>query len=143
VARGFLCRAAAPCRPAGTPDNVVAGGQVILAHGSGSTLGFLITGTFGPASRTGTIYYTDGSTQSFTLTAPDWYNPPTGVSTAITMAYRNDPGNVQGHHPVYVYYAGVPLAQGKTVQAVALPDVSASPPPDGSPALHVFAMGIG
>jgi hypothetical protein len=42
-----------------------------------------------------------------------------------------------------VYYVGVPLAQGTTVQAVILPNVSASPPSAGSPALHVFAMAIG
>jgi len=132
-----------PSAAAGTPDNVDAGGQAILVNGTGSTLGFLLTGTFGPASGTGTIYYTDGSSQPFTVTAPDWYNLPSGTSAAITMAYRNAPGNAQDHHPVYVYYAGVPLTAGKTVQAVQLPDISGSPPPVGAPAMHIFAMSIG
>jgi hypothetical protein len=62
---------------------------------------------------------------------------------AINMAYRNAPGSAQDRHPVQVYYAGVPLTPGRTVQAVILPNVSASPPSAGSPALHVFAMAIG
>jgi hypothetical protein len=62
---------------------------------------------------------------------------------AINMAYRNAPGSAQDRHPVQVYYAGVPLTPGRTVQAVILPNVSASPPSAGSPALHVFAMSIG
>jgi alpha-L-fucosidase 2 len=109
--------------------------------GSGSTLGFLVTGTYGPASGTGTILYTDGTSQSFTLNAPDWYaGPPAGSTVAISMAYRNAPGNAQDQHPVQVFYQGVPLAQGKTVQAVVLPDVSGAPPAAGSPGLHVFAV---
>jgi alpha-L-fucosidase 2 len=133
-----------PAPAAGAADNVVAGGQAILAGGSGTTLGFLVTGTYGTATGTGTILYSDGTSQSFTLSAPDWYaGPPAGSDVAITMPYRNAPGNAQDRHPVQVYYVGVPLAQGTTVQAVILPNVSASPPSAGSPALHVFAMAIG
>jgi hypothetical protein len=133
-----------PAAAAGQPDNIVAGGQAILASGSGTTAGFLVTGTYGPASGTGTILYADGTSQSFTLSAPDWYaGPPAGSDVAINMAYRNAPGNAQDRHPVQVYYVGVPLAAGKTVQAVVLPNVSAAPPSAGSPALHVFAMAIG
>jgi hypothetical protein len=133
-----------PAAAAGQPDNIVAGGQAILASGSGPTLGFLVTGTYGTASGTGTILYADGTSQSFTLSAPDWYaGPPAGSDVAVNMAYRNAPGNAQDQHPVQVYYAGVPLAAGKTVQAVVLPSVSGSPPSAGSPALHVFAMAIG
>lgn len=136
----FTWPAAAP----GEPDNIVAGGQAVLMSGSGTTLGFLVTGTYGTATGTGTILYTDGTSQSFTLSAPDWYvAPPAGSDPAVTMPYRNAPGNAQDHNPVHVYDVGVPLAQGKTVQAVMLPDVSASPPAAGSPALHVFAMAIG
>lgn len=133
-----------PAPAAGQPDNIVAGGQAVLASGSGTTLGFLVTGTYGAASGTGTVLYADGTSQSFTLSAPDWYaGPPAGSDVAINMAYRNAPGNAQDQHPVQVYYVGVPLAAGKTVQAVILPNVSGSPPSAGSPALHVFAMAIG
>lgn len=130
-----------PASAAGQPDNIVAAGQAVMMSGSGGTLGFLVTGTYGPASGTGTILYTDGTSQSFTLTAPDWYaTPSAGSDVAFSMAYRNTPGNGQDQHQVQVFYVGVPLAQGKTVQAVVLPDVSAPTPSAGSPALHIFAI---
>jgi hypothetical protein len=132
-----------PNVPAGQPDNVVAGGQQILLTGTASTLGFLMTGTYGPASGTGTIYYTDGTSQSFTLTTPDWYGSAGSASAVITAAYRNGPGNTQNNHPVSVFYLSVPLAPGKTLGSVLLPNVSAAPPPNGSPAVHVFAISMG
>jgi hypothetical protein len=127
---------------AGQPDNVSAAGQAILIGGTGSTLGFLVTGTYGPAEGAGTVLYTDGSTQSFTLTAPDWYgSPPSGTDPVIELPYRNTPGNGTDHNEVNVFYAGVALTQGKTVQAVLLPDVAPTLTA-GSPALHVFAMAL-
>lgn len=133
-----------PTAAAGAQDNIVASGQAILMSGTGSTLGFLVTGTYGTASGTGTIDYTDGTTQSFTLTAPDWYaTPPAGSVAAITSAYRNAPGNGKDQHPVVVFDVSVPLQAGKTLEAVILPDVSSSPPTAGVTALHVFAVGIG
>jgi beta-glucosidase len=129
---------------AGQPDNIVADGRAVLLSGTGPTLGFLVTGTYGPASGTGTIEYADGTSQAFTLTAPDWYNtPPAASAPVISMAYRNEPANAQEQHTVNVYAVTVPLAPGKTVSAVILPDVSAATPAAGSPALHVFAIAIG
>jgi NPCBM-associated, NEW3 domain of alpha-galactosidase len=135
-----------PSAAPGSPDNIVAAGQAITVtgSGSGSTLGFLVTGTYGPATGTGTVLYTDGTSQSFTLTAPDWYSgPASGSGVAFSMAYRNTPGNGQDQHTVQVYESSVSLSAGKTVQAVVLPDVSAAPPSAGQPALHVFAITIG
>ncbi len=79
---------------AGTDDNTVAEGQTITMSGSG-TLGFLVSGSYGPASGTGTITYTDGSTQSYTLNAPDWFStsPPSGGAVAVSSAYQNRQGN--------------------------------------------------
>lgn len=133
-----------PDAAAGQQDNITAGGQAIVAGTAGSTLGFLVTGSYGPASGTGTVLYSDGGSQPFTLTAPDWYaTPPAGTDVVFTLPYRNAPGNTQDQHQVAVFYAGVALEAGKTVQAVVLPDVSSAPPAAGSPALHVFAMTIG
>jgi alpha-galactosidase len=132
-----------PDVPAGQPDNVVAGGQSFRLSGSGGTLGFLAAGTYGTATGTGTIGYADGSTESFTLNVPDWYsNPPSDADAAITMAYRNRVGNVQQSHAVHVFYAGVPLRQGKAVSYVVLPNVSGAPE-SGVTAMHVFAVAIG
>jgi hypothetical protein len=132
-----------PDAAAGTADNVLAGGQSISLTGTGSTLGFLLTATYGPATGTGTIHYTDGTSQTFTLTVPDWYGSvPAGSTPLVTTPYRNAPGDTQDQHPVTVYYAGVPLAQGKTVESVVLPDVSTAPV-STSAAMHIFAVSIG
>jgi hypothetical protein len=132
-----------PSAAAGSPDNAVASGQEISVNASGKELGFLDTSTYGPAAGAGTIVYANGTTQAFTLDAPDWYGgPPSGTSAAITMAYRNEPGNAKDNHPVYVYEQSVPLDSAALVAGVVLPDVSQGVSA-GSPALHVFAIAIG
>ena len=132
-----------PGAAAGQPDNVAAAGQTIELSGSGAELGFLDTATYGPAGGTGLITYTDGSTQGFTLTVPDWYGAaPAGSNAVIVCAYRNRPGNTQDHTSVNVFEQSVPLAAGKTVAAVTLPDVGDGVSGGGA-AMHVFALGIG
>jgi beta-glucosidase-like glycosyl hydrolase len=127
----------------GTPDNVVAGGQTIALPGSGSTLGLVGTGDYGAASGTGTITYTDGSTQQFDVTFPDWWSntAPAGGDILTTLPYINTPTGKQNQH-VSVYYIGVPLQAGKTVKYVTLPDVSQGAA-QGQTVMHIFAMGIG
>lgn len=132
-----------PNAPTGQPDNVVAAGQSFQISGGGSTLGFLATSTYGPASGTATINYSDGSTQQVPLTVPDWYSdPPSGSTPAITMSYRNRSGNTQQTHDIHVFLVTVPLPAGKTVSGVTLPDVGA-PPTSGTPAMHVFGIAVG
>lgn len=111
--------------------------------GSGSELGFLDTATYGPSAGSGTILYANGTTQSFTLDGPDWYNgPPSGSGAAITMAYRNAPGNTTDDHPVYLYEQSVALSSAEPVVGVVLPNVSIGAGA-GSAALHVFALTVG
>jgi hypothetical protein len=124
----------------GTADNVVASGQTILLSGSGATLGFLVTGTYGPATGTGTITYTDGTTQSYTLSSPDWFGS-TGVTVAIDSAYQNRQGNTTYAHQGCVYFLSVPLTASKTLASVQLPDVSAAAVA-GTPTLHVFSLAV-
>jgi beta-glucosidase len=127
----------------GQPDNVIASGETIEVSGSGTNLGFLESSTYGSPSGTGTIIYSDGSTQSFTLSGTDWYKTaPAGTNPVIIAPYRNLPGNTQDHTVVNVYEQSVPLQAGKTVAAVTLPDVS-SAAADGTATVHVFAIGIG
>jgi hypothetical protein len=124
----------------GAPDNTVANGQTILLGSTGATLGFLVTGAYGTAGGTGTITYTDGTTQEFTLTSPDWFGGAGDV--AITSAYQNRQGNTQYQGIADVYYVGVPLQAGKTTARVRLP--AGSPVATaGTPSLHVFAMARG
>ena len=128
----------------GTPDDVIADGQTIDLSGSGTDLGFLGAGAFGAASGTGTITYTDGTTQSYSLAMADWYNnaPVSGDDLATTTTSWNFSSSTQTDHPVSIYFASVPLEAGKTVASVTLPTVSASAG-NGITALHVFAMAIG
>jgi len=128
-----------PSVAAGTSDNTVAEGQAITMSGSG-TLGFLVSASYGPASGTGTITYTDGSTQSYTLTSPDWFSttPPSGGALAISSAYQNRQGNTTYAGSGNIFSETVTLAAGKTIAAVTLPPGGALAA--GTPALHVFAI---
>ena len=123
-------------------DNVVAAGQTINVSGSGSTLGFLGTSAWGATSGTGTITYTDGTTQPFTIGFGDWANgtPPTGDDIAIRAPYGNQPGN-QTSWQTTIEYAPVQLDPSKTVQSITLPP--GNPQPSGGiPSMHIFAMSI-
>ena len=124
---------------AGTDDNTVAEGQTIAMSGSG-TLGFLVSASYGPATGTGTITYTDGSTQSYTLTSPDWFSttPPSGGALAISSAYQNRPGNTTYAESGNIFSETVALTAGKTVASVTLPPGGALTA--GTPTLHVFAI---
>ncbi len=131
-----------PNVPAGQPDNVVADGQVIDVSGQGSTLGFLGASNSGSPSGTGTVYYSDGTTQSFKLQFDDfWYTPGPENSVATSTSYVNSPSGPYSH-TVYVFFAHVPINPGKTVLAVGLPSISASPA-GHSTAMHIFAIGVG
>jgi beta-glucosidase len=131
---------------AGVADNVIADGQVIDVSGTGSDLGFLGAAGFGEASGTGTITYTDGTTQSFSLSMPDWYNNAAeagdGAQVADTTSSWNFASSTQTSHPVSVYFASVPLAAGKTVASVTLPTIS-SGVGNGVNAMHIFAIATG
>lgn len=139
-----------PDLPPGTPENTIANGQVIQLSGSGSTLGFLGTSANGNFGGTGTVYYTDGTISSFNLLFYDYWNPPgPDNDTMATTPYINSQGlggrpRGRRDHAVGVYYAGVPITPGKTVQAVALPS-GATIPPSGQRiiGMHIFAIGIG
>ena len=131
-----------PAVPAGTPDNVVAAGQTIDVHGSGSDLGFLGASQNGTASGIVTVHYTDGTSQSFNLNIADWYAdfPAVGDQIFTTTSSWNFQSNTLGPHPVSIYFASVPLAQGKTVASVTLPILSGV---GGTTAMHIFAMATG
>ena len=127
------------------PDNTMAEGQTIAVSGSGSTLGFLAAANNSPESGTGTIYYTDGSTQTFSLDVGNfWYPPGQNGNPSNTQVaavnYANYPTGSSGH-TVYLFEQSVPLAAGKTVEAVTLPSLGSVS--GYNPALHIFAMTIG
>jgi beta-glucosidase len=130
---------------AAEPDNTMAEGQTIAISGSGASLGFLAAANNSAESGTGTIYYTDGTTQSFTLNVGNFWYPsgedgnPDNVQVA-GVDYANYPTGSSGHE-VYVFEQSVPLAAGKTVEAVTLPSLGSAA--GYNAALHIFAMAIG
>jgi beta-galactosidase len=143
-----------PGVPPGQPDNVVAQGQTILLSGSGTTLGFLGAGSGtrpGGAKGTGTVYYTDGSTSSFTITLADYSGAPgAGNDVIATLPYINDSrpvtaGGAAGKRSqtARVFYTCAAITPGKTVQAVTLPAGGAIPAGGPISGLHIFALGVG
>lgn len=131
-----------PDGPSGSPDNAIASGQSIAVTGKGTTLGFLLAGTYGSVSGAGSVTYADGTRQPFTLSCPDWYGAPqAGTTAAIVAPYQNRPGNQRQDIQAVVYFAGVAL-QDKEVVRVDLPDISAKAA-QGVATMHIFAIAVG
>jgi hypothetical protein len=132
-----------PSAAAGTNDNTVAEGQTISVGGSGPTIGFLLSGSYGPVSGSATIKYTDGSTQSITLNAPDWFSTsaPSGGTVAVTSTYQNRQGNTTYAHTADIFGETFSLTSGKTVASVTLPSGGALT--SGTSAIHIFAVTVG
>ncbi|WP_433894332.1 GH92 family glycosyl hydrolase [Streptomyces sp. CA-111067] len=126
----------------GTPDNVEADGQVVSVSGpstgAATRLAFLGSSFSGTHGGTGTIFYTDGSTQDFPLSFSDWWTAAAGDHVVATAPYINAPTG-RYDHPANLYYASVPLAAGRTVAAVTLPPTGDSSP---APGMHIFAVAV-
>ncbi|MBE1496005.1 beta-glucosidase-like glycosyl hydrolase [Amycolatopsis lexingtonensis] len=130
----------------GSPDNVVAGGvaggQTITVSGTGHTLGLIGAGDYGSPTGTATVTYTDGTTESHSVSFADWWaNAATGGDILTTVPYLNN-SNGRLNQQVSLYYAPIPLQAGKTVQSVTLPDVSDGANA-GTAAMHIFTLAIG
>ena len=131
-----------PNVPSGTPDNWQTIGQTVAVTpvSGADTLAFLGSGTHGAGSGTGTINYTDGTTQTFTLGLSDWtlgggsVSPSFGNLKVATMSYRNTPTGKQSV-TTYVFYTSAALQAGKTMRSVILPATVSG----GQ--IHVFAVG--
>ncbi|HEV2636788.1 MAG TPA: SGNH/GDSL hydrolase family protein [Actinocrinis sp.] len=128
-----------PNVPSGQADNVVANGQKIAVSGSGNALTFLLAGTVGGTSGSGTVTYTDGSTQAYSLSVGDWYSGPTDTM-AVQVPHWNGPSGTVAF-PVKLYPDSVPINPAKTVASVTLPAISAAPS-GSTAAMHVFALNV-
>jgi phospholipase C len=127
---------------AGQPDNVLSAGQIILLSGTAgqTTLGLLGSSSNGASTGTVTIYYTDGTSSTGSVTFGDWAGGPgTGDSTVATMPYRNSATGSQSI-TMYIYATTVAVDSSKTVESVVLPDVNAT---DSGSAMHIFALALG
>ncbi len=148
-----------PDVPAGTADSVLAEGQTILIRGSSTAtqLTFIGASTIGAEpgtgptdeSGTGTIEYTDGTDQPYSLTFDYWLKDPDSSSntTVATAAYINDSTRASNHgvagrrnHTARIFAVSIQLDPGKRVSSVTLPTVASLP---GDYPMHVFAIAPG
>ncbi|MFJ4678551.1 LamG-like jellyroll fold domain-containing protein [Kitasatospora sp. NPDC088783] len=86
-------------------------------------------------ASTGTINYSDGSKQAYTLSVPDWTTGPSALA-AITLPHRNKPTG-QESVAASIYPFSIPLQPGKAISSISLPDVGNQA---GQPGLHIFGL---
>jgi hypothetical protein len=125
---------------AGSADNYQAAGQTVAVSGSGS-IAFLGAATNGPSSGTATVNFTDGTSQSVTLSFSDWTlnggsaSVQSGNTVAITTSYRDTTSGGQETVATNVFATSpISLTSGKTVTSVTLPTSA------NQGELHVFAI---
>jgi lysophospholipase L1-like esterase len=102
----------------GQPDNVVADGQRIVVSGAGNALSFVLASTSGNTSGSGTVTYTDGSTQSYNLAVSDWKSGPTDTMT-VELPHQNGLSGTSALS-MKLYTDTVALNPAKTVASVTL-----------------------
>ena len=118
----------APYVPTGTPVS--------------ATYCFDGTNPVGVCPAKGIIDYTDGSTTPFTLTVPDWVTGPPTLA-AVSLPHWNRPTGqltAAAGQGLKIYPFAVPLAQGKTIEQVILPDVASGPAKNQG--LHIYGMSV-
>ena len=134
-----------PNVPAGTADNYQANGQTVVVSGSGSSgsIAFLGAATNGPSTGTATVNFTDGTSQSVTLSFSDWTlnggtaSVQAGNTVAITTPYRDTSSGGQDTVTTNVFATSpISLPSGKTVASITLPTSA------DQGELHVFAIAI-
>lgn len=127
----------------GQPDNMVAQGRTVALSGKGATLGFLGATTFTTGVGRGKVFYTDGTSETFSLTlGRNTALPEPGIDVIATAAYYNTSSG-QKRNPMYVFYCGVPIHSSKEVTAVTILDGGYVAPNGKVRGVHVFAIGIG
>jgi hypothetical protein len=117
-------------------DNWIANGQAISVStvNSATSLAFLGSAANGNSTGTGTINYTDGTSQQFSLGFSDWSAtaPLYGNSIVASMTYRNSSSGTQNIKN-NLYYAETGIDPTKTVADVVLPVTTGG-------AMHIFSV---
>ena len=119
--------------PRGTAANFVParGQSILLPEGARTALRLVVTSHNGPVPAVLTIGYTDGSSTQAAVTVADWCgDPAAGTTTLLAMPHRIKAGQGVDGPPVRLFGVSVPLAAGKRVRSLTLPD---------DPRLHVYA----
>ncbi len=108
--------------PAGTAKNFVGadGSPMLLPGGSFGRANLVLTSHNGPVGGGVTIGYTDGTTAQTALTVPDWC--ATSSTAVLAMPHRIKAGQGVDGPPVSLFGVTVPLAAGKTIRSLTLPN---------------------
>jgi beta-galactosidase len=158
-----------PASDPGEPDNTIAIGQTVIVQGAGTTLGFVGAGS-PQTTGTGTVFYTDGTTDPFTITLDNYFyqlnndnnktqnnndNTVTANSVVNPTPYVNSykstylsahgvrkPGG-GNNLAFYVFFTSVPIDATKTVEAVTLPAGGVLASGSSSTGMHIFAIAVG
>ncbi|HWG12722.1 MAG TPA: hypothetical protein VG268_05550, partial [Streptosporangiaceae bacterium] len=87
-----------------------------------------------------TVRYTDGTTQTSSISFPDWYGnaPVTGGGIVASTQHWNTSSG-PGTQPVAVYSWPVPLDASKTVASITLPTITPATSDNGELETHIFA----
>ncbi len=118
-------------------DNVVALGQrITLTQGSYQAISFLISSSFGPATGTATVTYTDGTTTATSLIASDWYSGGVGV---VNTTSRYTPTGTE-NHAVALFAVQMAINGSKVVSSLTLP--TTAQPSAAQPSMHIFAISV-
>jgi uncharacterized protein (TIGR03437 family) len=115
-------------------DLSTAGTTIPLPAGKFGSLQMLATGEGGAhQSQRFTVRYTDGSSDAFTQSFSDWFNPQNfdGESAALSFPYRNTASGGRDNRTFNLYQYSFALKSAKTVASVTVPS---------TPGVHVLAM---
>ncbi|TDV54858.1 alpha-L-fucosidase [Actinophytocola oryzae] len=124
-----------PSAAAGADNNAVATGQRLdLPEGHYHSAYLLVAGSYGMASGTATVHYTDGTTTTASLAGPDWYSG----AGQIAAPFRYTPDGGTDQHPVSISVARIWLDSSRAAVGVTLP--TTNPPRPNESSLHVFAL---
>jgi lysophospholipase L1-like esterase len=131
-----------PHKQPGSPDNVRADGQQVQVRGSGNAISLLVAGTSssggpgGDVTGSGTVHYWDGTTSTYTLSAPDWRGGPLATK-GVALPHVNTRSGGQLAEKAKLYAVTVPVERGRQIRSLTLP-ADAGPDKD----LHVFAASV-
>lgn len=125
----------------GEPDNVRADGQQVRVSGEGNAVSLLVAGTSAGGAGagvtgSGTVRYWDGSTSSYTLTAPDWRGGSLATK-AVALPKVNTRSGTPLAEKAKLYAVTLPVHEGRRIRSLTLPRDTG---PGGD--LHVFAASV-
>ncbi|GID26137.1 GH92 family glycosyl hydrolase [Paractinoplanes brasiliensis] len=110
--------------PTGTAANFTAatGRTLLVPPGSHTSANLVLTSHNGPVGSSVTIGYTDGTYASTPVTIADWCGSAAGTTAVLSMPHRIKAGQGVDGPPVSLFGVRLPVAEGKQIRSITLPD---------------------